>query len=206
WGLLELYEVTFEVEYLKTAVQAADQLLERFFDKESGGFYPYAADEEQLITRSQDTYDGAMPSGNAVAALVLSRLSRLTGEPRFQAAFDTQMRYLSGGIESYPIGHGFALMSLLESCWPTQELVVTATTMPEELPRFLRKAPRPNLTVLVKTPENADRLRAVAPFTEAYPIPESGARYYLCRDGACEAPVESMEALKVDSVRENAPV
>lgn len=44
------------------------------------------------------------------------------------------------------------------------------------------------LTVLVKTPETAKPLEELAPFTEAYPIPETGVRYYLCRNGACARP------------------
>ena len=44
-------------------------LLEQFFDGERGGVYPYASDGEQLITRNKETYDGAMPSANSVAAL-----------------------------------------------------------------------------------------------------------------------------------------
>lgn len=56
--------------------------------------------------------------------------------------------------------------------------------------------PRPGLTVLVKTPETTDALAAPAPFTAHYPIPEQGARYYLCRGGACAQPVGSIAALE----------
>ena len=80
YGLLELYGATFDASYLARAVGLADQLLELFFDRERGGFYPYASDGEQLLTRTKEAYDGAMPSGNSAAALVLSRLARLTGE------------------------------------------------------------------------------------------------------------------------------
>ena len=76
------------------------------------------------------------------------------------------------------------------------ERVCAARTMPEELAAFLREASRPELTVLVKTPETAKPLEELAPFTEAYPIPETGVRYYLCRNGACARPVDSISEVR----------
>ena len=136
-----------------------------------------------------------MPSGNAAAALVLSRLARLTGEARWRTAADLQLGYLAGAAQTYPAGHGFAMLVFLEELWPSAELVCAARTVPEELTAFLREASRPELTVLVKTPETAKSLEELAPFTEAYPIPETGVRYYLCRNGACARPVDSISEI-----------
>ncbi len=196
WGLMELYAATFRTEYLESVIFFADTLLESFFDETRGGFYPYSTEGEQLITRTKEAYDGAMPSGNAVAALVLSRLARLTGEERFRAAKERQLRYLSGAIRGYSAGHCFTLLALLEELWPTAELICTAQELPGELFAFLRREARPNLTVLVKTPENKQKLAEIAPFTANYPIPASGVQYYLCRGGACQSPVDSIEALE----------
>lgn len=137
-----------------------------------------------------------MPSGNSVAALVLSRLARLTGEGRWRKAADLQLRWLAGTTADYPAGHSFAMLVFLEELWPSAELVVTAQEIPEELQTFLRETPRPRLTVLVRTPENASVLEATAPFTKDYPIPEQGARYYLCRNGACTQPVDRISQLE----------
>ena len=196
WGLLELYGTTFRISYLKEACRMAEELLERFFDSRRGGFYPYAADGEQLITRIKEVYDGALPSGNAVAALVLSRLGRLTGEEKWRQATQLQLRYLTGAIRTYPAGHSFTLLTLLEKLWPTAELICAAQAVPEELKDYLRRQPRQGLTVLVKTPENADALAELAPFTANYPVPEEGTRYYLCSGGTCRQPVSSIEKLE----------
>ena len=191
WGLLELYGATFQPGYLAEAQRLMECLLDRFFDGEHGGFYPYASDGEQLITRTKETYDGAMPSGNSVAALVLSRLARLTGESRWRAAAGLQLAYLAGAVRAYPAGYGFAMLAFLEELWPSAELVCAAQAVPEELTALLREASRPELTVLVKTPETAEALAELAPFTRDYPLPEAGARYYLCRNGTCAQPVDS---------------
>lgn len=196
YGLLELYGATFDISYLVRATELADQLLERFFDGEHGGFYPYASDGEQLLTRAKEVYDGAMPSGNSVAALVLSRLARLTGEKRWREAADFQLRWLAGATADYPAGHSFAMLVFLEELWPSAELVAAAQEIPEEPRAFLREKPHPELTVLVKTAENASALAVVAPFTTDYPIPEQGVRYYLCQNGACAQPVDRISELE----------
>lgn len=196
YGLLGLYGATFDVSYLACAAGLADQLLELFFDRKRGGFYPYASDGEQLLTRTKDAYDGAMPSGNSVAALVLSRLARFTGEAQWREAAELQLSWLAGAAEDYPAGHSAAMLVFLEELWPSAELVVTAQEVPEKLRAFLRERPRAGLTVLVKTPESAHTLAAIAPFTKDYPIPERGARYYLCRGGACAQPVDNVSELE----------
>lgn len=196
WGLLELYGATFEVRYLSEAQRLAGLLLDFFFDREKGGLYPYASDGEQLLTRSKEVYDGAMPSGNAVAALVFSRLARLTAETRWREAARLQFAYLAGAVQAYPAGHGFTMLSLLEELWPSAELVCTGKEVPAELTALLRKDSRPALSVLVKTPENQATLSVLAPFTAGYPIPNQGAQYYLCKNGACTRPTCSIADLE----------
>ena len=192
WGLITLYETTFRTEYLRLAVALGDQLLVEFFDKERGGCYPYSERGEQLLTRTKDLEDGAMPSGNGMAALVLSRLGRLTGEMRFIEAEERQLQYLAGAIERYPGACCVTLLAMLEYLEPTEELVVCASALPEALTAYLRAEPRQNLTVLLKTPETAEVLSKLAPFTGDYPIPENGAMYYRCHNGACERPTTEL--------------
>ena len=166
-----------------------------FFDDAAGGFFLYASDAEALIGRPKELYDGALPSGNAVAALALERLARLTGEPKWRELADRQMAFLAGNIRQYPMGHSFALLALSEALYPSGELVCV---LPEgRVPDALRELIEAySLTALVKTEENASRLAAAAPFTGQYPLPKTGEAYYLCRNGACSAPVDSLKALE----------
>lgn len=198
FALLELYRATLAVEYLQKATQSAGQMLAQFWDEEAGGFFLYSKDGEQLISRPKETYDGAIPSGNSVAAVVLERLFRYTGELRWQQISYRQLGFLTGVLNEYPIGYSVALLAMSQVVYPSRELVcVTAEqAMPPELADFLAESNVPNLTVLVKTAKNQKQLGQVAPFTESYPVPESGTRYYLCQNGACAAPVDSLSALQ----------
>ncbi len=192
WGLLELYGATFHLPYLEDACRLADCLLELFWDPAHGGFFPYALDDEPLILRKKAPYDGAMPSGNAVAALVLSRLGRLTGVQKWRDAATRQFRYLSGAAQETPLGHGFTLFAMTEALWPAGELVCAARETPAALFPFLREPAQAGLAAVVKTESNARRLAVLAPFTADYPVPESGARYYLCRDGSCQRGIDTI--------------
>ena len=88
------------------------------------------------------------------------------------------------------------MLALLEELSPGQELLAAAP----EVPRELEGLPEQVQTV-VKTPANARALARLAPFTAAAPIPAEGAAYYLCRDGACRAPVRSLSELPLRRTR-----
>lgn len=188
-ALLELYQSTFQTGYLKEAIRRAGQMTELFEDRENGGYYMTARDAERLISRPKETYDGAIPSGNSAAGMVLQKLALLTGETRWQEAAERQLRFLAGEIEEYPAGYSYSLLALAEALYPHRELVCAAVGgVPRELFRYLREHSADGLHVLVKTPENAQELSECAPFTSEYPLPENGAVYYLCENGACRTP------------------
>lgn len=197
-ALLELYRVTFAVPYLEKAIRRARQMVDRFEDKKHGGYFMTAHDGETLLTRPKETYDGAIPSGNSVAALVLQKLAALMGDVEWQAAAKRQLWFLAGNISEYPAASTLGVMALMDALYPHRELVcVTKAEMPDDLQRFLKEYPAGDLQVLLKTERNAEALAVCAPFTQAYPIPDRGVLYYLCENGSCKAPTEDFLALKL---------
>lgn len=197
-ALLALYRVTLDTSYLLSAIKVAEQILSLFSDDSNGGFYRNASDGEQLITRPKEVYDGAIPSGNSVTALVLCLLAALTGETKWQQAADRQLRFVCGAISDYPAGYCVSLLAMMTVLYPGQELICAAAdeSSAEKLLSFLRETPVWNLTVLVKTSSNQQALAQAAPFTADYPLPEQGCAYYLCHNKACAAPVFSLPELK----------
>ena len=197
-ALLELYRATFDAKYLQAAIHRAKQMVELFEDKNKGGYFMTAFDGEQLIARPKETYDGAMPSGNSVAAMVLQTLASLTGERSWQAAADRQFSYLAGEIGEYPSASCFGVLAMMGALYLHRELVCASSDgMPGELAEYLKEHPADDLHVLLKTKENAETLAECAPFTKDYPIPEQGSMYYLCEGGACKAPVSEFSKLKI---------
>ena len=197
-ALLELYRETFDATYLQQAIHRAKQMVNLFEDKVHGGYFMTAADSEQLIARPKETYDSAIPSGNSVAAMVLQRLAFLTGNPEWQDAAARQMRFLAGDIGEYPSASCFGILAMMDALYPHRELVCsTSDGLPDELKAFLQEHPANNLQILLKTAENTDLLTKCAPFTRDYPIPKQGTMYYLCENGACNAPVNEFGKLNL---------
>jgi len=194
-ALLELYRVTFDAAYLQEAIHRAEQMMALFADSQ-GGYFMTAADSEQLIARPKETYDGAIPSGNSAAAMVLQKLAALTGETKWQDAADRQMTFLAAEIGEYPASSCFGVKAMMDALYPHRELVCTVKDgLPGELENYLAEHPAENIQVLLKTEGNAEVLAQCAPFTQDYPIAQTGAMYYLCENGACKAPVKSFSDL-----------
>jgi uncharacterized protein YyaL (SSP411 family) len=85
-ALLEVMQAQFDPRDLEWATKLGRVLLGEFLDPVNGGFFFTSHDHETLIHRPKPGPDNATPSGNAVAALSLNRLSFLTGETKFSEA------------------------------------------------------------------------------------------------------------------------
>ncbi|QNM04312.1 thioredoxin domain-containing protein [Qiania dongpingensis] len=197
-GLLSLYEASFEAELLLRAEELAQIMQKLFEDTREGGYYLYGQDSETLILRPKETYDGALPSGNSMAAIALQKLAHLSGKEAFRALAEKQMLFMRSRAKERPSGHSMFLLAQLAEEAPVMDVIcVTADTDTKqaaaELHDYSSRHPEQSIHMLLKTPENAAKLAEAAPFTSEYPLPPSGTLYYICRNGACSAPVYSLE-------------
>jgi hypothetical protein len=126
WGFIELYQATFDADYLQKAAELADRMIDLFGDDKGGGFFFSGRDAEPLIDRPRVLEDGAVPSGNSVAALNLLRLSRLTGERRFGELASRQMDFFARDVERFPQAYTFFLTALQCALTPPSEISGTA--------------------------------------------------------------------------------
>ena len=176
-------EATGTVVWLTRAGEAAGQLLDHYEDVESGGMFTVAADGEQLIARQKDTYDGATPSANSVAATALLRLGTLTGEPRWSAAGQRVLDFLGPMLAVAPTAVTGAVAAVASQLGGATEVVVTGH--------------RPDLVAAAVRPYRPDRVVA---WGERFPGPlwegrdEDGVAY-VCRSYACARPVSTQEEL-----------
>jgi uncharacterized protein YyaL (SSP411 family) len=125
-ALLELLQVRWRTPDLEFAIELAELVLARFQDSR-GGFFFTSDDHEQLISRPKPDHDDAMPSGNGIAAKVLSRLGHLLGETRYIEAAENTLKGLWPSLESSPYGHSSLLVALEESLNPGQTIVLRGT-------------------------------------------------------------------------------
>lgn len=113
WALLELYQSTGRAAYLEEALFWNEQLLSLFGvrDKREGTLHLYmtGSDSEDLLLRPWEIYDGALPSGNSVAAWNFLRLADFTGNEMMHKNAEQLFLGVGGNIKVNPMGHTFLL-------------------------------------------------------------------------------------------------
>ncbi len=100
-GLLQLHRATLDGRWLERADQVAVAMLQNFSDPRGGAFYLSCLEADTPIRLKED-YDGAEPSGNAVAALALLQLSRLLDKPGYRDAAEEILAALTPRLERMP--------------------------------------------------------------------------------------------------------
>ncbi|MFN2517163.1 MAG: thioredoxin domain-containing protein [Pyrinomonadaceae bacterium] len=192
WGLLELHEATFQINYLRTALELNNELLKHFWDTTRGGFYFSADDGEALLVRSKEIYDGAIPSGNSVAMLNLLRLGRITANTDFEKKAAAIGRTFSGEIRSSPSASTQLMVALDFAIGPSYEVVIAGGSQAEDT-RAMLNALRirfiPNKVVLLKpTDQKEPEITKLAEFTKYQSSRDGKATAYVCLKYMCKLP------------------
>jgi len=196
---IDLYEATFEIKYLKRAIELNDILMKDFWDEQNGGFYFTSSTSEELIARQKDVYDGAIPSGNSIALLNLIRLSRFTANIYFEKKASILVKYFSGYISGSPSSFCMFMCGLDFLLSSSTEIVIVFKQNDGILAEginLIRSIFNPNKVVILKS-YNLDKVFAeMLSFTKDMKMMNNNTTFYVCRDYACNQPVCSIEALK----------
>ena len=198
WGLLELYETTFDVNYLKTAVEFQEIQNKYFWDNEKGGFYFTANDAEKLLTRSKDVYDGAIPSGNSVSFNNLLKLGRLTADSKFEELASTMSKTFSDVVNKAPTGTTMMLQGIDFALGNSSEVIIVGNQNSNSSAILLQKLNRefiPNKVVLFKSGENQNELEDIVPYTKDYIIEDENLMVYVCKNFNCNMPTNDIKTV-----------
>lgn len=113
YGLIELYESTFNNKYLNRAFELTDIVINDFYDSESKGFLNISKSSEVPLVNMKDSYDGAIPSANSILFLVMLKLSVLCEKEKFLSYAEEIMSLFSQRINDNPTSHSQMLKGLL---------------------------------------------------------------------------------------------
>jgi hypothetical protein len=103
-ALLDLHEANGEARWLTEATTLADAMIRYFWDEKNGGFYNTASDHEEILIRTKSSFDQAQPSGNSMAALGLTRLTKITGNPDYLEKVGQLLNAFLGIMQRNPSG------------------------------------------------------------------------------------------------------
>jgi uncharacterized protein YyaL (SSP411 family) len=199
WGLLELYDATLDPRILASALALQDATIELFWDEHQGGFFFTAADDERLLVRHKEVYDGAIPSGNSVAMHNLLRLSRLTGRSDLGERADRIVDAFAGQLVRQPSAHTHLLAAVTLAARPSLEVVIVGDPERADTRSLLgtaRSRSSPEMALLLlPVGDAAPPVRDLVPYAAEFQCVDGKATAYVCRDLACQRPTTEPEEL-----------
>lgn len=183
-----LYHCTLKEEYLTRALSLTDQILDEFYDSESGGFFE-TQDDPALVMKLKGDFDHALPTVSSQMVRELSILSHLTDQQKFKDALEKTLTYHQATLQTMPSSLGEMLLALTQTESFSTLALLTAKGTGTYL--FITEAHKsiPSPIVISNHSEMNKFYRSLTPPTE-------GVRAFLCKDKACQLPTSDLKELK----------
>ena len=197
WGLLEIYEATFDSKYLSKSLDLMNIMVEDFWDEKNGGFFLGADQSEKLIVRTKTAYDGAIPSGNSVAVMNMLKLSRITGNVKWAELSEKTIRAFSEDIYRAPTGYTLMLSAFLFDTNKSKEIVIVGNGEDNKTKEFINSFHSkyaPHKILLFKdTSLNNNQLEQLANWTSTQYSIDDKPTAYICKNFACNQPTNDLK-------------
>jgi uncharacterized protein YyaL (SSP411 family) len=199
WGLIELYEATFDASHLEFALELTSDMVRHFWDEEGGGLYLTPDDGEGLLVRKKEIYDGAIPSGNSVAMLNLLRLGRIAGNSDFEEKAAKIGRAFSRSVKQSPAAHSQLMAALDFGIGPCYEVVIAGNAQAKDtkaMVKALRTRFLPNKVVLLnRSDQESPDIAKLAEFTKNQSSIGGKATAYVCLNYKCKLPTTDINKM-----------
>ncbi len=198
-ALLDLFENTFDPQYLKEALRLNKEMLGLFWDDLNGGLFLTAKDAEVLFLRPKEVYDGAIPSGNSVAAHNSLRLYHFTFEQNYLQKSEAIFKAFYSQIALAPGAYTQMMMALQFYFGPVKEIVLCAdisSLVGQEMLKTVTNAWIKQRVLIVKTPRTQKAIEELLPLTKGQSSTGSEALVYVCENQTCLAVINDINKLR----------
>jgi hypothetical protein len=199
WGLIELFETTFQPKYLSKAKELCMSMLEHFWDPKGKGFFFTSDENEELLVRQKVAYDGAIPSGNSIAVLDLILLARILGDAELEQRATQIFETFSNDIIRSYTGYGMMLIGLDFLQGPSYEVVIAGNPKSDDTQKMLqalRNQYLPNMVLIVRAGgEQSEAITKLAPFTKYYDIVNDKTTAHVCINQNCKLPTNDIQKM-----------
>ena len=208
-GLLDLYEVSFDVEWLKFAIELQGMQDDLFYDEKNGGYFSTSGKDKSVVLRMKDDNDSAEPAASSIAALNLLRLAQFRDDKKLDerarktiGAFAPTLSHFASAMPQMLVALEYSLAKLrqiviagkidsLKDGFAVTNNNATKTLLAELHRHFL-----PNKILMLA--DGAEGQKFFAEKNEAIgamtPIDGKPAAY-VCENFTCKAPVTDPKAL-----------
>jgi uncharacterized protein len=198
-GLLDLYEGSFDIEWLTFAMQLQEIQDRLFFDEKNGGYFSNSGRDESLFVRMKDDNDGAEPAASSIAALNLLRLSQIYDDSRIAERAKKTIEAFATILLQFPSGMPQMLVALENSLGKPRQIVIAGKKDSPETKALLKEVHRhflPNtILILADTNEGQKYLGEKNEAIRAISLVEGKPAAYVCENFTCKAPVTDVKQL-----------
>ena len=193
---LELYEATYNWDYVRHARELMQRVEEKFASE--GAFYETASDSENLIVRQISGYDGVEPSGNSNAAMAFLKLSAYLAEPALAVNAEKIFTAFHEDLTEYGLNSAFMMQALHLYLGGLKEVAIVGPRKhpsTEEMLKTVRSGFFPNAVFAFSYEDEVEQAAREVPLLAGRKVVDGQATAYVCRQGTCLAPVTSVENL-----------
>src|SRR5256714_1828401 len=198
-GLLDLYEASFNVEWLKfaTELQATQDRL--YFDEKNGGYFSNSGRDESLFVRMKDDNDGAEPAASSIAALNLLRLSQIYDDPKMAERAKKTIDAFATILLQFPSGMPQMLVAVENSLGKPRQIVIAGKKDSSATKALLKEVHRyflPNtIVILADANEGQKYLGERNEAVRAMSLVKGKPAAYVCENFTWKAPITDLKQL-----------
>ena len=198
-GLLDFYEASFDVDWLKFAVELQETQDRLFFDEKNGGYFSTSGKDESVFLRIKDDNDGAEPAASSVAALNLLRLSQLRDDQKMAERARKTIDAFANTLSHFPSAMPQMLVALDSSLSKPRQIVISGKKDAPETKALLKEVHRhflpKTILVLADGAEGQKYLGEKNEAIRAMSLVEGKPAAYVCENFTCKAPVTDAKQL-----------
>jgi len=192
-GLLDLYEASFDIEWLKFAIELQETQDRLFFDGKNGGYFSTSGKDESVVLRMKDDNDSAEPAASSVAAHNLLRLAQIRDKKQWEERAEKTISAFRTTLSRFPSAMPQILVALDFSSRKPRQIVIAGKKDAPETKALLSEVHRHFLpTTILLVADGAEGQKYLGEDLEAIDrmsmVDEKPAAY-VCENFTCKAPV-----------------
>jgi uncharacterized protein YyaL (SSP411 family) len=199
-GLLDLYESTLDIQWLKLALELQARQNALFWDAQAGGYFDTTGTDPSVLMRMKEDSDNAEPSANSIAALNLLRLSQMTDSRELRDKAEKTIAAFAGRLSKFPAAMPQMLVAFEFHLGKPKQIVLAGKPDAADTRAMLKEVHgryMPNKIVLL-----ADRtagqefLADRVAFLKSVGTIQGKATAYVCENFVCQLPTNDLAVLR----------
>ena len=196
-SMIDLYEASFNADWIEWADELTDLMIEKFYDEKSGAFYDTPEGSVNLIVRMRDDYDGAEPTGNSIAVMNLLRLSQILDKEKYREIADKTVSYYSDILKKSPHALPQMLAAVDFSLVKPKQIIIAGKANSEDTKMMLNSLHEfyiPNKVIIHSDSEDdSNYVSKNLEIVKYMKMIDGKATAYVCENYACKLPTNDLE-------------